>query len=150
MRSFGVSSLLAEQAVEASIKNMGKNNVLQFRHNERDVVSNRQCHDCLLNRLFRRRSKKTKKLRVTGLCEGNSPMTGEFPAKKATNAENVSIWWRHHIHVSARCYNMPTTKRITTKLCTYFPAYTVCNISKVRLLQYAWRLPTSGPQTNIF
>ena len=27
---------------------------------------------------------------------GNSPMTSEFPAQKASNAENVSIWWRHH------------------------------------------------------
>ena len=46
--------------------------------------------------LFRRRSKKTSKLRVTGLCEGNSPVTGEFPTQRASNAENVSIWWRHH------------------------------------------------------
>ena len=46
--------------------------------------------------LFRRRSKKTSKLRVTGLCVGNSPGTGEFPAQMASNAENVSIWWRHH------------------------------------------------------
>ena len=36
------------------------------------------------------------KLRVTGLCAGNSPGTGEFPAQMASNAENVSIWWRHH------------------------------------------------------
>ena len=42
------------------------------RHNERDGASTHQLHDCLLNRLFRRRSKKTSKLRVTGLCEGNS------------------------------------------------------------------------------
>ena len=34
---------------------------------------------------------------VTGLCEGNSPVTDEFPAQKASNAENVSIWWRHHV-----------------------------------------------------
>ena len=27
---------------------------------------------------------------------GNSPGTGEFPAQMANNAENVSIWWRHH------------------------------------------------------
>ena len=65
---------------------------LQWRHNGRDSVSNHQPHDCLLNRLFRRRSKKTSKLRVTGLCGG----TGEFPAQMASNAENVSIWWRHH------------------------------------------------------
>ena len=49
-----------------------------------------------LNRLFRRISKKTSKLRVTGLCAGKSPVTGEFPAQMANNAENVSIWWRHY------------------------------------------------------
>ena len=53
-------------------------------------------HDCLLNRLFRHRSKKTLKLRVTGLCVENSPGTDEFPAQMAIYAENVSIWWRHH------------------------------------------------------
>ena len=47
------------------------------------------------NRLFRRRSKKTSKLRVTGLCAGNSPVTSEFPVQMASNVENVSIWWRH-------------------------------------------------------
>ena len=69
---------------------------LQWHHNGRDSVSNHQPHDCLLNRLFRRRSKKTSKLCVTGLCVGNSLGTGEFPAQMASNAENVSIWWRQH------------------------------------------------------
>ena len=70
-----------------------------WRHNEHDGVSNHQHHDCLLNRLFRRRSKKISNLRVIGLCAGNSPVTGEFSAQMASNAENVSIWWRHHIHL---------------------------------------------------
>ena len=69
---------------------------LQWRHNGRDRVSNHQPHDCFLNHLFRHRSKKTSKLRVTGLCVGNSPEAGEFPAQMASNAENVPIWWRHH------------------------------------------------------
>ena len=69
---------------------------LQWRHIERDGVRDHQPHDCLLNRLFRRRSKKTPKPRVTGLCAGNSPVTGEFPTQRTRNAENVSIWWRHH------------------------------------------------------
>ena len=69
---------------------------LQRRHNEHDVISNHQPHDCLLKRLFRRRSKKTSKLRITDLCAGNSPGTGEFPAQMASNVENASIWWRHH------------------------------------------------------
>ena len=69
---------------------------LQWRRNGRGSVSNHQSHDCLLNRLFRRRSKKTSRLHVTGLCAGNSPGTGEFPAQMSSYAENVSIWWRHH------------------------------------------------------
>ena len=69
---------------------------LRWRHNDHAGVSNHQPHGCLLNRLFRRNSKKTSKLRVTGLCAGNSPGTGEFPAQMASYAENVSIWWRHH------------------------------------------------------
>ena len=69
---------------------------LQWRHNGRDGILNHQPHDCLLNRLFRHRSKKTSKIRVTGLYAGNSPVTGEFPAQRASNAETVSIWWRHH------------------------------------------------------
>ena len=68
---------------------------LEWRHNGRDSVSNYQPHDCLLNRLFRRRSTKTSKLRVIGLCAGNSPVTGEFPAQMASNAEDASIQWRH-------------------------------------------------------
>ena len=75
---------------------------LNWRHNWRDDVSNHQPHDCLLNRLFRRRSKKTAKLRVTGLCEGKSPVISEFLAQRASNAEYVSIWWRHHDEI---CYN---------------------------------------------
>ena len=94
---------------------------LQGRHNERDGFSNHRRLDCLLNRMFMRRSKKTSKLRVTGLCEGKSPhkgpvtrkifsfdavimecanrrdLWGEFSAQRASNAENVSIWWRHHV-----------------------------------------------------
>ena len=69
---------------------------LQWHYNGRDGDSNYQPHHCLLNRLFRRRSKKTSKLHVTGLWAGNSPVTGEFPAQMTSDAENVSIWWRHH------------------------------------------------------
>ena len=69
---------------------------LQWRHNGRDVVSNNQPHDCLLNRLLGRRTKKTPKLRVTGLRAGNSPVSGEFLSQMASDAENFSISWRHH------------------------------------------------------
>ena len=54
---------------------------LHWRHNDHGGVSNHQPHNCLLNRLFRRRSKKTSRLRVTGLCAGNSPGPVNSPHK---------------------------------------------------------------------
>ena len=39
----------------------------------------------------RRRWKKTSKL------HDNSPMIGEFPTQRASNMENISIWWHHHV-----------------------------------------------------
>ena len=77
---------------------------LEWHHNGRDCVSNHQRLERLFNRLFRHRSKKTSKLRVTGLCEGNSPVTGNFRSQRASNAENVSIWWRHHGHWGHHIY----------------------------------------------
>ena len=59
------------------------NNMNMGHYNEGDGVSNHQPHDCFLNCLFRRRSKKT--------------VTGEFPAQRACNAKNVSTWWSHHV-----------------------------------------------------
>ena len=72
---------------------------LQWRHYERNGVSNHRRLDCLLSRLFRHRSKKTSKLRVPGLSEGKSPVAGKFPTQRTSNAEIVSIWWRHHVKV---------------------------------------------------
>ena len=64
---------------------------LQWHHNG---VSHHRVINCLLNPLFRHRSKKTSKLRFTDLCAENSPVTGELPAQNTGNAENVSIWCR--------------------------------------------------------
>ena len=56
--------------------------MLQWTQNERDGVLNHRRLDCLLNRLFRSRSKKTLKLRVTSLFDGTSPVIGEFPSQR--------------------------------------------------------------------
>ena len=80
--------------------NLGSSKLLHWCRNERDIISNQRRLDCLLNRLFGCISKKTSKIRVTGLCEGNSPATREFPAQRASNAENVFTWWRHHVSVA--------------------------------------------------
>ena len=69
---------------------------LQRRHNQSKGVSNHQRPDCLLNGLFRRRSKNTK-------AHHHWPLWGEFTGDlwisitRASNAENISIWWRHHV-----------------------------------------------------
>ena len=65
---------------------------LQWRNNGLNGISNHQPYECLLNHLFRHKSKKTSKLHITGLCAGNSPVPGEFPAQRASNTESVSIW----------------------------------------------------------
>ena len=53
--------------------------------------------------------KKTSKLLVTGLCAGNSPGTGEFPAQMASYAENVTIWWHHHVIGETTCRQLYET-----------------------------------------
>ena len=80
---------------------------LQWRRDERDSVSNHQPHDCLFNCLFRRRSKKN----IKAPCHW--PLCGEFtgdrwiPRTKASNAENFSIWWRHHDILTPPCLSNP-------------------------------------------
>ena len=61
---------------------------LQWRHNERDGVSIIYSTVCS--------GADQRKHRITGLCEGNSPVADEFPTQRASNTENVFIWWRHH------------------------------------------------------
>ena len=70
--------------------------LLPWRCNEHNGASNYRRLDGLLNNLFRRNSKKTLKLHVTGICEGYSLVTSEFPSQRVSYAENVSIWWCHH------------------------------------------------------
>ena len=86
---------------------------LQWRHNDRDGILNYRVLHCLLNCWSRCRSKKISNFLVTDLCGGNSPVTGEFPALKASDAENVSIWWHHHGTI---CDHLIGTKRNSWQL----------------------------------
>ena len=47
------------------------------------------------------------KLRVTGLCEGNLPVTYDFPAQRASNAENITIWWHHYVYLKWSLKSFP-------------------------------------------
>ena len=89
---------------------------LRWRLNEPDGVPNHQRHDGLLNCLFRRKSKKTSKLRVNGLwvslCERNSQGTSQRPS----NAENVSICLHEGHHWFQRWF----PKDIALHLCKLF------------------------------
>ena len=76
---------------------------LRWRHNGLDSVSNHQPHDCLFNRLFRRRSKKTSKLRVTGLFAGiyRGPVnsTHKWPVtRKMFPFDDVIMWIKLHTY----------------------------------------------------
>ena len=71
LAKLGVGRLANRGLTSLSVKEA--RSTLQWRHNEHDGVLNHQHYDCLLNPLFRRRSKRISKLRVTGLCAGNSP-----------------------------------------------------------------------------
>ena len=109
---------------------------LHWRHNESDGVSNHCRFHCLLNCWFRWRSKRTSKLRVTGLCEGNSSGTDEFPVQKASNAENVSIWWRHHVNsVTDICVAKPHCGKGCDAVMVFF----VCRYDQVGILCYNLR-----------
>ena len=70
---------------------------LKWRHNNGYIVWNHWRLYYLLSRLLRRRSKKTSTIRGTGFCGENSPATGDFSAHRTSDAETISIWWRHHV-----------------------------------------------------
>ena len=84
------------------------------------VTSNHRSLDCLSNRMFMRRQKKTSKLRVTDLWEGNPQVTGRFPPQKASNTEDVSIWWCHHAKCAFRLSSKINISRIVfLSLCVF-------------------------------
>ena len=58
------------------------------------------------------------------LC-GEFTGAGEFPTQRASNAENVSIWWRHHVKLYTRmsypaigCIN-PSDMSLCIKTCGF-------------------------------
>ena len=80
---------------------------LQWCQNERQGVSCHRRLDWLIKPLFRRRSKKISKLRITGLCEENPPGNSDssrkgpvtqkmFPFDGVVMTSDIS-WWRNDI-----------------------------------------------------
>ena len=113
-RILPITSVLSNRSVPKMYRSIS-NRIACFKHTS-------QCNDAIMSTMasqitsltivystvyLRRRLKKTSKLRVTGLCEGNSPAIGEFPAQRACNAENVYSWWRHHQYQSLLVWRIP-------------------------------------------
>ena len=106
---------------------------LQWRDNDHDSISNHQPRGCLFNRLFRRRSKKTPKLRVTSPLCGEFTGPGEFPTQRASYAENVSIWWRHYVLASpGNQQPRQLSQRTSGPLSSMQEDITTCVISALR------------------
>ena len=83
--------------------------------------------------LFRRRLKKTSKLHVTGLCEGNPSVTDGFPSQRASNAGKVSIWWRlHDLYYLYVLYWPPGWYYFVVHMALTFssPIFSVWNVSR--------------------
>ena len=143
-----------EASTLQQVHDIGFPGTLQWRHNGLDGISNHQPHHCLLSSLFGRRSKKTSKLRVTGLGARNSPGTSEFPAQMASNAENISIWWRHHdnevcsAHITV--FN-PTTQLLNARQIIFIITSTWSSmINQFKRLVLKWQctgLPHWNPET---
>ena len=96
---------------------------LQWRHNDHGGVANHQPHGCLLNRLFRRRSEKTSKLRVTGLCAGNSPGPVNSPHKGQVMQKMVPFddaIMRGRIQIRVWTHNRPPYLALTVELWDVF------------------------------
>ena len=75
------------------------------------------------------------------LCAGNSPVTGEFPAQMASNAEKVSMWWRHHVleinrltrqNIRIRGGLEKVVMATMTRIWSWWLSWDMCEITQVR------------------
>ena len=89
----------------------------QLRHNERHGISNHRHLDCSLNSLFRRTSQKTPKLRVTGLCEGNPPVTVDSHHNRSATRKMFPFY---DVTMKIRVITFTTATSITIMIVNFF------------------------------
>ena len=126
------------------IRIRGGDRPLHWRHNDHDGVSNRQPHGCLLNRLFRRGSKKTSTLRVTGLCVGNSPgpvnspYKGPFTRKMFPFDDVIMQYWFNHAwhntHRMKKLSSFVGIRKILRDKSIKAMSITLCNVFSIFLI----------------
>ena len=71
---------------------------LQWRHNERDGVSNHLGIDCLLNCILGADQRKHQSPPSLAFMREIHRWPVDSPSQRTSNAKNVSIWWHHHDH----------------------------------------------------
>ena len=118
---------------------------LQWRHNERYGVSNHRCLEGLLDLLFRRRSKKTSKLRVTGRCEGNSPVNSPHKGHvtwKMFSFDDVIVYFYYKSHNEHASYpKIHTTQKRNVHISVIYGVWwdmgqAHCELCKICLLMW--------------
>ena len=75
--------------------------------------------------------RKHQKLRITGLCVRNSLVTGEFPDQMASNAENVSIWWCHHVKIQVFSHFLKKFSLVSHQYCLWYSLQILLNVWRI-------------------
>ena len=114
---------------------------LHWRHNDHGCVSNNQHRGCLLNRLFRRRWKKTSKLRVTGLCVGNSPGPVNSPHKGPITRKMFPF---HDVIMYSTKFYVPIAK--DSQMMSWHVTFPYCWPFVRGTIGHSWFCFTKGPQ----
>ena len=97
-------------------------------NNSGHILTNHHPHGCLLNRLLRRRSKKTSKLCVTGLCEGNSPHNRPVTRKNFPFDDVIMPYREWSVQLSILTYVKTCTLHVCSwKHVRYHSKYTYGN-----------------------
>ena len=117
IESFTITAWLYTSCCSQNADLNGKFLPLQWRQNGHDGISNHQPHDCLLNRLFRCWPKKTSKLSVAGLCV----VTGEFPAQRASNAEQFPLDVPFEVIMGSKLSHLPDALTMLNSVVSFQP-----------------------------
>ena len=126
-----------------------KSLTLRWRHNDYDCGSYYQPHGCLLKRLFRRKSKKTSKLRVTGLCVGNSPGPVNSPHKEPVTRKMFPFddvimkiylltWWKLAPYKTTRDWHQSYLLTISLLFQGANPTFCDVTIGRTQLWGWWW------------
>ena len=116
----------------------GCNTPLQWRHDGRDSVSNHHPHDCLRNRLFRRKSKKASKLHVTDICVGNSPHKWPVTRKMFPFDDVIMSWLLHFYAFIWSIGHHDKKERVLrkNKICMWQTSHISCQMHLFSILKY--------------